>query len=131
MIKTVLLLLASASTVLALTACGGGDADSPEKAMQSYLDALAGGDAEAACELLGPSAADTSLAQPDCEASEPTVSPEAQEFGESEVGTVEEDGSEATVDVTADDSATPITVDLVQDDDEWRVNGLAIAEVGI
>ncbi len=100
--------------------------------MESYLGALADGDAQAACELLTSSAADTSLPQPDCESSEPTVPPDVQEFGESgEVGDVEEDGSEATVDVVSGDEETPISIDLVQEGEEWRVNGLAIADVTI
>ena len=75
---------------------------------------------------------DTSLAQPDCDASEPTVPEEAQAFGESgEVGEVSEEGDEATVDVTAEGSDTPLTVDLVKEGDEWKVDGLAIADIEI
>jgi hypothetical protein len=123
----------AAVLALALVAgCGGGSDDgTPQDALESYLGALADGDAEAACELLGPGAADTSMPQPDCEASEPSVPDDAVAFGDGEVSNVEEEGSEATGDVTPADGGDAMTVDLVEEDGAWRVNGYAIADLEI
>jgi hypothetical protein len=118
--------------ILGAAGCGGGDDDgTPEDALESYLSALADGDAEAACELLGTEAADTSMPQPDCESDDPTVPDEAVEFGDAEVSNVEESGGEATADVTPADGGDPQTVDLVEEDGAWRVDGFAIADVEI
>ena len=125
-------LAASLALVLGAAGCGGGSDDgSPQDALESYLSALADGDAEAACDLLGPSAADTSMPQPDCESADPSVPDEAVEFGDGNVSNVEESGSEATADVTPADGGDPQTVDLVEEDGAWRVDGFAIADIEI
>jgi hypothetical protein len=126
------LIAASLALLLGAAGCGGGgDESSPEGALESYLSALADGDADAACELLGPQAADTSMPQPDCESEDPTVPDEAIEFGDGEVSNVEESGGEATADVTPADGGDPQTVDLVEDDGAWLVDGFAIADIEI
>jgi hypothetical protein len=126
------LIAASLALLLGVTGCGGGSDDgTPEDALESYLSALADGDAEAACELLGSEAADTSLPQPDCESEDPAVPDEAVEFGDGEVSNVEESGGEATADVTPADGGDPQTVDLVEEDGAWRVDGFAIADIEI
>jgi len=116
---------------LGAAACGGGDDGTPQDALESYLGALADGDAAAACELLGPGAADTSMPQPDCESEDPSAPDEAVEFGDGEVSNVEESGAEASADVTPADGGDALTVDLVEEDGAWRVNGYAIADVQI
>jgi hypothetical protein len=127
-----LVAFAALVAIAAAAGCGGGSDDgSPQDALESYLGALADGDAEAACELLGDGAADTSMPQPDCEAAEPTVPDDAVAFGDGEVSNVEESGGEATADVTPADGGDAMTVDLVEEDGAWRVNGYAIAELEI
>ena len=110
--------------------CGGGpENDTPEEALESYLAALADGDAETACELLGPDSSEGSLPQLNCDSEEPAVHPAVQGFADGEVENVVVDGNAATADIV--DENGPLTIELVRGDDGWLINGLAVADLQI
>ncbi|WP_030155188.1 DUF4878 domain-containing protein [Glycomyces sp. NRRL B-16210] len=131
---------------LALAACGGGN-DSPEGAVEGFLDggaedlvnALLEGDVDGAT-----SAAESHLCAEDVdsvkEAAEGFAGLSEEERDQAldmagddvlsgvkdlsyEIGEVNEDGDTATVEVsiTVNDETTEQTVDLVKEDDEWKL----------
>jgi hypothetical protein len=127
-----------------LTACGGGGADSPDAATESFFDALASSDGDEACSLANDDAETVSTIvgfafddAPDAASCSELVSavPEDQrsQLEEVTVETTEESESEATVEVTlnTEGAGEPLSLDLAKEGEEWTISGLAIADVEI
>jgi hypothetical protein len=111
------------SAVLTLAACGGGDG--PDDAVTGFADAVAEEDYAAACEYLGSEVQAGAEDAGGCAAAlETTLTEEDISQAESlEAEVVEEDDDTATVE-TSVEGEEPETVELVKEDDEWRISGV-------
>lgn len=124
------LALALAGALVA-AGCGGDDGGStvesgasPEEVVDSFYGAVADNDAEAACALVTEETAQQAADQEDADSCE-----EATSFGDGaslaesiEVGDAEIDGDKATVEVSSSAQEGTGTVDLVQEDGEWKID---------
>ncbi|GAA1678199.1 hypothetical protein GCM10009830_26470 [Glycomyces endophyticus] len=133
--------------VLALAACGGGN-DTPDGAVENFLDngaedlvtAMLDGDGEKAADIAGDHFCADDIAGVEEAAAqfEGMTDEEKQQFEEMagdefamfedlsyEIGEVTEDGDTATVEasITANGDTTDETFDLVKEDEAWKICG--------
>jgi hypothetical protein len=133
--------LACAIAIVLAAGCGGGDSDSPNGAVEDYFQAVKDRDGETACGLLTENALDSSTLpgaptnSEDCvEGVNNLPEEELSSIGDVTAETTEESGDTATVEVTVkvgDVESPPISIDMVKEDDQWKLNGLSIADVEI
>ena len=125
-----------ASAVLALAAgaliagCGGSDgAETPEDAVTAFFEATVDKDSEALCDSLSEASAKDAAENEDVETCEEGADKafasegaddEIAQFEDAEVGEATIDGDTATVTVTSEGNEG--TVDVVKEDDVWKVD---------
>ena len=111
--------------------CGGDDGGStvesgasPEEVVEAFYGAVGDNDAAAACDLVTEETAQQAADQEDADSCE-----EATSFGDGaeladsiEVGDATIDGDTATVEVSSSAQEGSGSVDLVQEDGEWKID---------
>lgn len=127
--KGVVSLTAALAIGMLLAGCGGGG-DSPEEVVEDFYAAAADGDAEKMCELASEASAQSGAEENDAETCEEGVqsSIDAGNLDEFsalvegvEVGEATIDGDAATVAITSAEGEEA-EIDLVKEDDEWKVD---------
>ena len=134
-------ILASVLLIAVFAGCGGGGSDSPSGAVEEYFQAVKDRDGEKACGLLTENALDSSAlpgaptGTEDCaEGVNNLPEGELDTLGDVTAETTEEADDTATVEVTVkvgDIESPPLSIDMVKVDDEWKLNGLSIADLEI
>lgn len=128
--KAALIALAGLSSVT-IAACGGDDGDDPAAVAEDFINAVAGGDGEAACELLTSDLQETAATATggDCAeafTSEELTDDEKQQAEEASYETTEESEDGATVEVTVpevgEEEGSTESLDLSKEEDEWKIS---------
>jgi hypothetical protein len=130
------MLVATAAVALAASGCGGGE--SPSETVETFFDAAADGDGGEACAQLteegkesGAIGALGATSSGACEDAIADIPEQVREqLANVSVETTEESEGEATVEVSSEEQGA-ISFSLVEEGDDWKIDGLAIADVEI